>query len=138
MLQTNMFPRISGGTRVDMFNNEFLSRLSLIMSPWPTSIRFSKARIESRFFSCQPILGVHFWSVPGNGSEQSNIHRSQWLLSVSRNRRPAFSGVREDATRRGRTQGWRTVDPCTVQAGRQTQNASRSQRVILGKRRMPE
>ena len=39
-------PRISGGTRVEMFNNEFRARLSLIMSPSPSSIHFSKAYIE--------------------------------------------------------------------------------------------
>lgn len=50
-----MYPRISGGMRVDMFSNEFRVRLISIMSPLPSSIRFSKARIDSMLTSW-PIL----------------------------------------------------------------------------------
>ena len=39
------YPRISGGTRVDMFN-KFRARLSSIIFPLPSSICFSKAFIE--------------------------------------------------------------------------------------------
>ena len=46
---------ISGGTSVDMFGNEFLARLSSIMSPLFSSICSSKTRIESMLVS-RPIL----------------------------------------------------------------------------------
>jgi len=40
---------------MDMCNNEFRARLSLVTSPLSSSIRFSKARIEWLFVS-RPIL----------------------------------------------------------------------------------
>ena len=42
--QRKMYPRISGGTRVDMFSGEFLVRLSLVTFPVPSLICFSKAK----------------------------------------------------------------------------------------------
>ena len=48
-------PRISGGTRVDMFNNEFRVRLSWTTSPAPSLICFSRSRIESTLVS-RPML----------------------------------------------------------------------------------
>jgi len=53
---------------VDMFNSEFRARLSLIMSPFPSLICFSKARIEwmlvsgpmlaFTWYQCRECLGV--------------------------------------------------------------------------------
>lgn len=79
-----MCPSISGGTRVDMFNSEFLSRLSLIMSPFPSPIRFSKARIESMLAS-GPILGPVCVNVV-KAAERIHVHRFQCLLLIAENR----------------------------------------------------
>lgn len=68
-----MSPRVSGGTRVDMFSNEFRSRLSLITSPFPSSICLSRARIESMLAS-GPILASTLgqcWGIHGPLSRTS-------------------------------------------------------------------
>ena len=46
-----MFPRISGGRRVETFNREFRARLSWIMAFSCSSICLSNARMESRLIS---------------------------------------------------------------------------------------
>ena len=53
--QRKMDPRISGGTIVDMFNKEFRTLLSLIISPAPASICLSKSRMRSMLIS-RPML----------------------------------------------------------------------------------
>ena len=49
--QWKMDPRISGGTIVDMFSNEFRALLSSTMSPAPSSICSSKSRMRSMLIS---------------------------------------------------------------------------------------
>ena len=99
-----MYPRISGGTRVDMFNNEFRARLSLITSPLPISICFSKARIESMLVS-RPML----MSARVRNAKCIGICLLTWIP------RPALDflgltvdscGCSEEATSRGRGRWW--------------------------------
>ena len=55
-VQEKMSPRISEGTRVDMFNSELRTRLSSIMSLFPSFISLSNALIDSMLTS-RSILG---------------------------------------------------------------------------------
>jgi len=74
-----MPPRISGGKYVDMFSNEFRARLSLIMSPLPSSICLSKARIESMLFSWPILVSTlrQYCKIPKNAS--TYIDTNPWL-----------------------------------------------------------
>ena len=55
---------------MDMFSNEFRVRLSLIMSPLPSLICFSKARIESMLISWHVLVATQrqYRKMPRNGS----------------------------------------------------------------------
>jgi hypothetical protein len=67
------YPRTSGGTRVNTFNNEFRARLSLTVSPLPSLICFSKARIESMLTS-RPILVPKQYQASRSTSKRVDLH----------------------------------------------------------------
>jgi len=71
---------------MDMFNNEFRVRLSLIMSPLPSSICFSKARIESMLVS-RPILALgQNREVPQNARTYIDTNTFSWFSGTDGSR----------------------------------------------------
>lgn len=99
-IQAKMDPRISGGTRVDMFNNEFRARLSLIVSPLPSSIRFSNALMDSMFISW-PILDRTLCQ-RGRTPQNAMTHiddRGSWLSATGDP--PSWKQAKDDIER-----GW--------------------------------
>ena len=106
-----MAPRISGGTRVDMFNSEFRARLSLIVSPLPSFICTSKALINSILISWPKLAPLYVRITRRFGRYRLTSKRT---LDLGRSR-PAVRRPLRDKTRTSQdhyenpSEGWKVA-----------------------------